>query len=298
MYLKAVYTQRKRAIDDAVERDIKLLTTSWQNQMRMVLMQTLEHIAQMWPRDVTRLVRVWFDRKDTVSPLYQIGHMALNYLFRESMTIKDAPLLERSAYPLLDLIPMAMRTHTLTVGALLHDLSLFLQIEALEDSGTLGQHLEVGKLLKDDSLVYALYAIQRWYENLSHLSAQQENKANGRQPDEDEEDDTENGTAENALQKRWQQRVYPVLSNAMNSAAQDERRRLRQVLFLWIKSGYPMLNRIARILISHSYVMDGIVLDLPSSKRAGIVVIDSNRSAQEDREQKYYLLQNLSALAP
>ena len=150
LYLKAVYTQSKKTIDEAVEREINVLTTSWQNQMRMVLMQTLEHIAQMWPRDITRLVRVWFDRKDTHSRLYQIGHMALNYLFRESATIKDASLLERSAYPLLELIPMAMRTHTLTVGVLLHDLSLFLQIEALENSGTLGQHLEVGKLLGDD----------------------------------------------------------------------------------------------------------------------------------------------------
>lgn len=297
-YLNFVFIENKRTIDEAVKRDINVLTNSWKNQMRMVLVQTLEHIAQMWPRDITRLVRVWLDRKDTESPLWQIGHMALNYLFQESATIKDASLLERSAYPLLDLLPLALRTHTLTVGAFLHDMNLFLQIEALEDSGTLGQHLEVGKLLRNDSLVYVLYALQRWYENLSRLPVQQENRADGRPAKEEEEEETQSSAAENALQKRWQQSVYAVLSNAMNSAAQEERQRLRQVLFLWIKSGERMLNRIARILISHSYVMDGIVLDLPASKRAGIVVIDSNRRAREDRERIFYLLQNLSAIAP
>lgn len=301
-YLNFVFTDNKRTIDEAVKRDINVLTNSWKNQMRMVLVQSLEHIAQMWPRDITRLVRVWLDRKDTESPLWQIGHMALNYLFQESAAIKDASLLERAAYPLLDLLALALRTHTLTVGAFLHDMNLFLQVEALEDSGTLGQHLEVGNLLRNDSLIYVLYALQRWYENLSRLPVQQENRADGRLAKEDEEEEeegeTQSGAEENVLQKRWQQRVYAVLLNAMNSAAQEERQRLRQVLFLWIKSGERMLNLIARILISHSYVMDGIVLDLPDSKRAGIVVIDSNRRAREDLERIFYLLQNLSAITP
>src|SRR5258708_3259017 len=227
------------------------------------------------PRDITRLVRVWLDRKDTENPLWQIGHMALNYLFRESSNIKDASRLEQSAYPLLDLLPMAIRTHKLTMEVFLHDMNLFLQIETLQETGTLGQHLEVGNLLGDDPLIYALYAIQRWYENLSHLAKRQENKKGNDRPsegdEEDEEDEAHGGSEENAQQKRWQQTVYAVLSNAMNSAPQEERQRLRWALFLWLKSGEQMLGHIARILISHSYVMDGIVLDLPISKPAGIV---------------------------
>src|SRR5437764_5779854 len=84
----------------------------------------------------------------------------------------------------------------------------------------------------------------------------------------------------------------------MNSAPQEERQRLRWALFLWIKSGEQMLGHIARILISHSYVMDGVVLDLPGSQRAGIVILDNTRKDQEDRERIFYLLQRLSSIAP
>ncbi|GCE08126.1 hypothetical protein [Dictyobacter aurantiacus] len=303
-YLNGLYARHKGAIDEAIRRDIGVLTNSWKNQMRMVLVQTLGHIAQMWPRDITRLIRVWLDRKDTKSPLWQIGHMALNYLFHTSISIKDASLLEQSAYPLLDLVPMAMRTHIMTLEAFLHDVNFLLQFEDLMESGTADIHVEVGKLLGDDPLVYALYAIQQWYESLSHLPVREEHTADDRQfaaakEDELAEDElAEAGEAENPHQKSWQKAVYAVLSQAMNSAAQEERRRLRNVLFLWIKSGYPVLNRIARILISHSYVMDGIVLDLPASKRAGVVVVDGGQASRENRERIFYLLQNISAITP
>ncbi|HVU71296.1 MAG TPA: hypothetical protein VHD63_29475, partial [Ktedonobacteraceae bacterium] len=57
-FLLSVYAGNKKAIDKAVERDLGLLTNSWLNQMRMVLVQALAHIMQTWPRDVTRLVRM------------------------------------------------------------------------------------------------------------------------------------------------------------------------------------------------------------------------------------------------
>jgi hypothetical protein len=44
--------------------------------------------------------------------------------------------------------------------------------------------------------------------------------------------------------------------------------------------------------------MDGIVLDLPGSRRTGLVVIDSQRRGTEDRERMFYLLHNLAALVP
>ena len=82
-FLLSVYTGNKKAIDDAVERDLGVLKISWLNQMRIVLVQTLRHIMLMWPRDVTRLVRMWLDRKDKKDPLWEIGHMGLNYLFQD-----------------------------------------------------------------------------------------------------------------------------------------------------------------------------------------------------------------------
>ncbi len=288
----------KNSIDDAVQRDIELLINSWKNQMCLILVQTLGYLVQMWPRDITRLVHVWVDRKDTQSQLWQIGHMALNYLFWASTRIKDAPLLERSAYPLLDLIPLAIRPPVLTMGTFLHDMQLALQIEEMSNSGTLEEHLKVGALQRADPLISALDAIQKWYEKLSPSSKQQENTGEHQLSEEDEEDEIPDSSANNALHQRWQQKVYTVLSNTMNSADQQERQRLRRVLFLWTKSEYPMLNRIAHILIAHSYAMDGGVLDLPSSNRAGLIVIDSNRSQSDDREIICYFVQSLSAIAP
>ncbi len=295
------YTGNKKAIDDAIERDLGVLKNSWLNLMRMVLVQTLKIIMFKWPRDVTRLVRIWLDRKDKADPLWEIGHMGLNYLFQESMAIKDPSQLEQAAYPLLDLIPLAMRAHTLTLGSLLQNVNLVLHIEDLAESMTLEQHLEVGDLLGGDSLLFALAALQRWYENLGQAPARQEKKTAGLAADEDEEDEDEenhNGHTENPRRKNWQEKVSAVLANAMNSALQEERQRLRNALFLWVKTGDQVLNRIARILISHAYVMDGIVLDLPTSRRAGLVVIDSQRRETEDRERIFYLLQNLSAIVP
>lgn len=296
--LSDVYAEVKEVLDKEVERDLGVVINSWTNQMRMVLVQAMEHIAQMWPRDVTRLVRIWLDRKDREERLWQIGHMALNYLFLASITIKDATLLEQTAYPLLDLLPLAMRTHTPTLGAVVHDANLILHAEDMEESRTLELHMQVGNLLRADSLVYALSALQLWYDNLAQLPTRQENKAKKGSTEEDESEEDQDGSEANAQQKRWQQVVSAALANAMNNAPQEERQRLRSVLFLWVKSGVLMLNRIARILISHSYVMDGIVLDLPTSQRAGIVVIDGDRREQEDRERMFYLLQNLSALVP
>ena len=37
---------------------------------------------------------------------------------------------------------MAMRTHKLTMEVVLHDVNLFLQIDALQETGTLGRHLD------------------------------------------------------------------------------------------------------------------------------------------------------------
>lgn len=301
-FLLSAYTESKKDIDEAVKRDIGVLKNSWLNQMRMVLVQTLEHIMQMWPRDVTRLVRTWLDRKNPEGLLWEIGHMGLNYLFQQSIAIKDPSVIERAAYPLLDLIPLAMRTHTLTLESVLQTVHLALHIEDLEESMTLEQHLEVGDLLGGDSLVYALVALQQWYEHLGQPPTRQEKK--GAKPaaeeDEDEEEDKEqhNSEAETALRQNWQEQVSAVLANAMNNAPQEERQRLRRALTIWVKTGDKVLSRIARILISHAYVMDGIVLDLPISRRAGLVVIDSQRREPEDRERVFILLQNLSAIVP
>ena len=148
-----------------------------------------------------------------------------------------------------------------------------LHIADLAESMTLVQHLAVGDLLGGNSLLYALTALPRWYENLRQAPARQEKKVPGPAADEDEEDEeNHNGHAENARRQYWQEQVSAVLANAMNSAPQEERQRLRNWLFLWVKTGDQVLNRIARILISHAYVMDGIVLesaDQPASGAGG-----------------------------
>jgi hypothetical protein len=295
----AAYAGSKQAIDEAVQRDLGVLKNSWLNQMRMVLVQTLGHLMQLWPRDVTHLVRMWLDRKDREDPQWEIGHMGLNYLFQESLAINDPLLLEQAAYPLLDLIPLAMRAHTLTLGSILQDVNLVLHVEELEHSMTLEQHLEVANLLGGDTLLYALSALQRWYENLGQERSLPEARGAVDEEEEVEEDGGSPTTqGQEARRSRWQERVSAVLANAINRAPQQERQRLRSALSLWVKTGDRDLSRIARILISHAYAMDGIVLDLPGSRRAGLVVVDSQRRGPEDRERMFALLHNLAALVP
>lgn len=287
-----ILAEAEEHIKKTVEEEIEGLVNSWRDRMRMVLMRALWQIAQTRPRDVTRLVYQWLDRKDSESQLWQMGRMALNYLFQLSASL-DAPFLEQSAYPLLDLVPISMRTRYLTLSGLLHHLDLFVQFERLEAAGTLEEHLKVDALLNGDALVSLVYALRRWYE-----IATQPRIARGKREDEEEQEEGESASSPATAQEaraRWYARVYPVLLNAINDATPAEREKLREVLFYWTGSRELTLSRLAHALIVHAYAMDGIVLDLPTSRHFGIVLVDGSR---KDREEIFAFLQNISAVVP
>lgn len=287
-------------IKQRVEEEMALLLNTWRNRTRLMLMSALWRIVLIRPVDMANLIFEWLNRKDTESQRWQMGKMALNYMLREAAQI-EAPLLEEYGYPLLKLVPTILRTQNITWGGIVHRLNLFTQVEKLKETGTLEEHIEVDELLNGNALVSLIYTLHAWYRTASQPRPTRETSESSEEDEEDEEEaesEQEEEIAQSVNQsgrRIWYERVYPLLLAAINNALPEGRQNLREALFYWTGSDELMLSRMAHSLIVHAYAMDGMVLDLPTGGRYGVILIDGKR---EDRDQLFSFIQNVSSIAP
>ena len=289
-------------IEAASETFRALLTTSWCNQMRLAIVRAIELIARIRPKDVAGLLEDWLNREDREDFLWQIGRMSLNGLFKATADIK-ALLLEKQAYPLLTLLPVAMRSNRVTMAGLRQRLSLYLSSEDMTEAGIIEEHIKVDWLLNANPVVGVVDAMHNWYKSAI------------RSPDQVSSDDDENSEENEseptltpelsaaARASKWEQEVYPRLLAAVNEATRDSRQELRTALLQkWVGSEHSVVARMAHAIIVRSHVMDGLVLDLPVNKRCSIVAIDGSYRGKEAHQRYfaplYHFVEKMSALVP
>ena len=128
-------------------------------------------------------------------------------------------------------------------------------------------YTDITSLLSIDPLRMAFRTIRDWYKTLSGNNPKQLNEE-GR--------------------SLWYDEVYPELLSLFNNSTHGQRPYLRNLLFHegWIDSRYPELRQIAHALLARSYVLDGRVMDLPSS-RYGVVLLDAG--IRQEGLARYYL---------
>lgn len=101
---------------------------------------------------------------------------------------------------------------------------------------------------------------------------------------------------------QWESLVYPALLAMLNRTSQQARVIFREALLTqWSISHYPTIRRITHALLARSYILDGVVMDLPSSRYA-ILALDAGRSGinlqQSNANHILHLIEYLSVLTP
>jgi len=200
--------------------------------------------------------------------------------------------IERALSPLLALLPLMLKSSVYEHNSAMYLKNLpkgdkivraltegILGLDGRRQSLRFDPHLDM--LLSTRPIEIALFRIRRWYEIVQSTRG--------------------NATAI----RQWRELVYPHLLSLFNGASQDERHLLRETLFNqgWVNSEHAELRRIARSLLARSFVLDGIVMDLPL-ERYGVLVLDATRRpwgvgiAGQYYVRAFRLLQRLSMLTP
>ena len=112
-------------------------------------------------------------------------------------------------------------------------------------------------------------------------------------------DNQEAGADVSPEQNLWRSAIYPQLLVTINGASQLCRGLLKDALIrYWLDSEHSEVRRSALALLTRSYILDGVVLDVPIS-RFGVLMIDAGRVDEEDYlEAAFTIAQRLTALAP
>lgn len=185
--------------------------------------------------------------------------------------------LENRYYSLLALLPLLMEStnYDLDLLSFLKDIPFDTQVLQDRYNGD-GQKFsdETVAMLTISPLAFAFFAMVSWYELV-------QNDAQG-----------------------WVNQLYPSLLRLVNDSRQNSRVILRENLFRqgWIDSAHKDVRDIGRALIARSYVLDGVVMDLPSDTRYAAVLLDATRQVRQPRtgyfELSFELIQRLSLLTP
>jgi hypothetical protein len=134
---------------------------------------------------------------------------------------------------------------------------------------------ELAELFDADPIDVAMDAIRRWYDLM--------------------------GRDEFARQK-WVEAVYPVMLELINCATLDLRARLRAALSEqgWLDAPHADVRYIAQAMVSRSYMLDGVVIDVPA-ERYGAILLDASSRSRHDPyyyQTAFILAQRLSAVTP
>lgn len=303
-----------------VQRRLDLQQRTVQDQNSEIILITICEIARTYPSHVVTHLDAWLT-KSPAHPGWEIGRKAAMRVLEQSVR-EQAPLLEKRCFPLLKILPSilcaSLPNEYITGQAFESVLGLLEFGEEMNEQSALAgeRRLEQTRLAIESPIHLTLKIIIQWYETFigKHQPSTQQTKLEDRDLDELEVEDEEIETLPLAAtplpasinvtksDNLWESHVYPEMLRVINFSTQAERSLFRNALtHHWVNCSYSFIRKMAHALIARSHVMDGMVMDLPTNRRYGIVLVDSSLMAYQGRDyipQVFRLIQNLSALAP
>lgn len=249
------------------------------DSLTITIVLSVVEIAKSSPLDIIELLKEWLG-VDSEQVRWQVARLISNQLYRDSVE-SGREVVDTDQLPYLDLLP-AMLEASEDMRSNLREVLLtvvFGEQMAREREGGGSARRSITRISLQSPIQTALESLTYWYRYLQ------------------DSDEVRIGLPQG--QNIWRDHIYPALLKTVNTAKQSTRQILGDGLIeKWLDSSHVEIRRSAMALLTRAYVLDGIILDVPTS-RYGVLVVDAGESVNDEYlTATFNLSQRLATLTP